>query len=117
MRHLLALVGALSDLDDLLRWLEGDHIDIVQLISLWHLGRNSQGVADSVKPDSPLHVVPDLHGFGDDFVDVLLGGANAVGNTVDDNLRGEEAVATPFLDVLALAGVPLRRAEGVLPSA
>ena len=65
--------------------------------------------------DCPSHSVPQLHCSHDDLVDVLLRGADAIGHAVNDDLRREEPVSPPLGHILLLAGVPLRRGEGVVP--
>lgn len=117
MRNLLALVGTFSHLDGLHLGLVRDDQDIVHHVRLRELRSKPELVPDPIDSQSPSHGVPLLHGLRDDLVDFVLGRANAIRHPIDDDLRGEEALAAPFRDVLSLSRVPLGRAKGVLPPA
>ena len=71
---------------------------------------------DLVDSDAVSGVVACFDGFGEDLSDFAFLAADAVGDAVDDDLRREDAVAGPLLDVGLLARVPGGVAEGVFPA-
>lgn len=115
MVDLLALIDSFADLDRLVNVGIDDERHLVGRRLLPVRVDADLGVV-CVHVDVPIAGLDNVSALLNDLLDLLLGPASAVRHAVDDDLRREQARASPALGVGALPGVVGEAREGVLPA-